>query len=143
MPAIYAKTLLVLVLILGACNSEKQAPLVATDIVITATMPGGKMSAGYLSLHNNTRDAIRISHVTSPQFDAVEIHESSIDDGIAKMRRVPELLIPAGSTVSLQRGGLHLMLMRPTTHSDSVSLSFFDDTTLVLDVSAPLGTGSN
>lgn len=97
-------------------------------------MPGGEMSAGYLSLRNNSDGAISITRVTSPEFEAVEIHTSFIEDGISKMRRSGELIIAPGNTVTLQRGGMHLMLMRPTGTSNDLSLSFYDEKTLLLTV---------
>lgn len=101
------------------------------------------MSAGYLSLANNTDEIISISHVTSPEFGSVEIHESLLEDGVAKMRRIEELTIPANSSVSLQRGGKHLMLMRPSGALDTVSLSFYSGDTLLLSVEAAITQGNN
>lgn len=134
---------LIVCLFLSACGGEAEAPLVASDIVITEPMPGRHMSAGYISFTNNTSDAINITHVVSPEFEAVELHESLVEDGIAKMRRIEELTIPANSSVSLQRGGKHLMLMRPTGALDMVSLSFYSGDTLLLNVKAPVSRRSN
>ena len=134
---------LIVCLFLAACGGEAKAPLVASDIVITEPMPGRHMSAGYISFTNHTNDAINITHVMSPEFDAVEMHESSIQDGVAKMRPIEELVIPANSSVSLQRGGKHLMLMRPTGALDTVSLSFYSGDTLLLNVSAPVSRRNN
>ena len=50
------------------------------------------------------------------------------------MRRISELVIPAHATVTLQSGGLHLMLMRPTLASDAVSLQFFAGEALALNI---------
>lgn len=134
---------LIVCLFLSACGGEAEAPLVASDIVITEPMPGRHMSAGYISFTNNTSDAINITHVVSPEFEAVELHESLVEDGIAKMRRIETLTIPANSSVSLQRGGKHLMLMRPTSALDTVSLSFYSGDTLLLNVKAPVSRRSN
>ena len=130
-------------LLLAACGGEAKPPLVATDIVITQPMPGRHMSAGYISLTNNTDAAINITHVVSPDFETVEMHESLLEDGIAKMRRIEELLIPANSTVSLERGGKHLMLMRPTGPLETVSLGFYSGDTLLLNLNVPVSKGSN
>jgi copper(I)-binding protein len=92
---------LLLTLFLVACGAP-QPPLVATDLEITQPMPGRQMSAGFLVLTNNTGDDILISSVTSPQFESVEIHETTIED--------------------LERGGKHLMLMRARNVQDSVTL---------------------
>ena len=80
---------------------------------------------------------MEITDVFSDQFDAVEIHESSLQNGISKMRRVSVLSIAAKSSVTLERGGKHLMLIGPTGNSATVSLSFFSGDTLLLSVDAP------
>jgi copper(I)-binding protein len=130
-------------LFLSACGTDTRPPLVATDIVVTAPMPGSRMSAGYMSFSNNTDMPIRISRVTSPDFGEVEIHESSLEDGVAKMRRIEVLTIPANSGVSLQRGGKHLMLMLPGDVLDTVSLSFYSADTLLLSVNTPVTKAGN
>jgi hypothetical protein len=130
-------------LFLAACSGESRPPLVATDIVITQPMPGMHMSAGYISFTNNTNAAISITQVVSPDFEAVEMHESLLEDGVAKMRRIEELIIPANSSISLERGGKHLMLMRPTGALETVSLGFYSGDTLLLDVNVPISRGSN
>lgn len=117
-----------------------QLPLVTANVVITAPMPGTFMSAGYFSLTNTTPETIRITRVVSPQFALTEIHESTLEDGIAKMRRIPELVVPGNSTVTLERAGSHLMLMRPIGKVDNVSLKFFDGDALVLRVNTRVAT---
>ncbi len=134
---------LIVCLFVAACGGAEQAPLIASDIVVTEPLPGRHMSAGYVSFTNNTSDAINITHVVSPEFEAVEMHESLVEDGVAKMRRIEELVIPANSSVSLQRGGKHLMLMRPTGALDTVSLGFYSGDTLLLNVNAPISRRSN
>jgi copper(I)-binding protein len=134
------RPILIACLLLSACGGTSKAPLVISDIVITAPMPGRQMSAGYLSLTNNTDEAIRISRVVSPQFETVEIHESLLEDGVAKMRRIAELSIPPNSTVSLARGGKHLMLMRPNGNIDVVTLNFYSGDAMLLGMAAPLST---
>ena len=132
--------LLLAAMLVGACSAEPQPPLVATELVVTQPMPGAGMSAAYLSLTNNTEATIRITRVTSAQFGSVQLHESILDNGIARMRAIPALEIPAGETLTLQRGGKHLMLMRPTGPADVVSLQFFDDDNLVLSVDTAFET---
>ena len=134
---------LIVCLFLAACGGEAEAPLVASDIVITEPMPGSHMSAGYMSFTNNTSDAINITHVVSAEFDAVEMHESLVEGGVAKMRPIETLVIPAHSSVSLQPGGKHLMLIRPTGALHTVSLSFYNVHTLLLNVSAPVSRRNN
>ncbi|MBT8087210.1 MAG: copper chaperone PCu(A)C [Gammaproteobacteria bacterium] len=134
---------LLLLLLLAACADVQQPPLVASDVTITQPMPGKTMRAAYLALTNNTNEAIRISRVSSDAFANVELHETTVVDGVARMRRLPLLQVPAGGTVRLERGGKHLMLMRPTDAADKMSLEFFDGDDLLLAISAPLTPGSD
>jgi copper(I)-binding protein len=119
--------------LMAACGSP-QPPLVASDVEITRPMPGRQMSAGYFVLTNNTDSPIRITAATSPQFGMVEMHETTIEDGIARMREIEELVVPANSSVTFERGGKHLMLMRAQNLEQTVSLQLFNDDALVLSI---------
>ena len=98
-------------------------------------MPGRHMSAGFFVLSNNTNDAIHITSVSSPQFGAVEIHETTVEDGISRMRELEELVVPAQGSVTLERGGKHLMLMRAQDVQDSVTLQLMSGDSPVLTIS--------
>ena len=50
------------------------------------------------------------------------------------MRELAELIVPARGSVTLERGGKHLMLMRPTNLEDTVVLQFFSGGTPILSV---------
>ena len=134
--------LILLATALVACNQPPAAPLVATDLEITPAMPGKTMRAAYLALTNNTNHAIRISRVSSDAFSLIELHETTIEDGVARMRPLDALLVPPGKTVRLQRGGKHLMLMRPSGPADSMTLEFYDGDDLLLKLNAPLAAQS-
>ena len=134
-----------LLLLLSACEKQGTAPLLISDIIITDAVPGQPMSAGFMTLRNNSNETIEVTSVTSRQFNTVAIHESSIDDGIARMRRLKTLTIAPKSSVALQPGGIHLMLMRPTATdkgNDEVSLSFYRGETLLLNVSTQISRGT-
>jgi len=125
---------LVLLLALFGCAEESGPPLVASDIEITRPMAGMDMSAGYLTLKNNTGTAIVVTQVQSPQFARVEIHETTIEDGISKMRALDSLTVPANGSARLERGGKHLMLMQARDLKDSVTLQFMSGDALLLSV---------
>ena len=125
-------------LLLAACGAP-QPPLVASDVEITRPMPGRHMSAGFFVLTNNTDADIRVTRVTSPQFGAVEIHETTIEDGIARMRELDALIVPARGSVTLERGGKHLMLMQAREMGDSVSLQLYNEDAPVLDIAYSFG----
>lgn len=126
-------TLLLFILLLSACGAP-EPPLVVNDLEITRPMPGMQMSAGFFVITNNTGETARITKVTSPQFEAVEVHETTIVDGVSRMRELDALEIPARSSVVLERGGKHLMLLRPRDLQDSITLQFFNEDLPVLTI---------
>ena len=124
--------------LLGCACSQESAPLVASDVVMSKPRPGTSMAAGYLTLSSNASEAIVISHVASPQFESVEMHESVIEDGLARMYRLGDLTVAAKSSVVFQPGGKHLMLMRPVGEFDTISLDFYAGKAVVLTVNVAL-----
>lgn len=127
--------LAMLVLLAIGCTRD-HAPLVVTDVSIKKPVPGMQMSAGYLTFTNDSAEPITITRITSPQFAAVEMHETIVQDGISRMAGLDELTIPARSQVVFEPGGKHLMLMRPTGALDAVSLDFYSGDALLLSVQA-------
>ena len=134
--------LLLVALLVAACG-EPQPPLVASDVDVTKPMPGMKMSAGFFVLTNNTDEPIRVTGVTSPQFAAVEIHETTIEDGIARMRELDALVVPPRGSVTLERGGKHLMLMRPVDLGETVTLTLMSDDAPVLTINHAFPVGDD
>jgi copper(I)-binding protein len=124
--------------LLGCACSQESAPLVASDVVVSKPRPAMNMTAGYLTLSNNASQPIVITQVASPQFESVEMHESVIEDGMARMYPLGDLTVLAKSSVVFQPGGKHLMLMRPIGEFDTVSLDFYAGKAVVLTVNVAL-----
>ena len=122
-----------LALVLVACGSPKP-PLVISELEVTQPIPGRNMSAGFFILTNNTDEVISITGVDSPQFTRVEIHETTVTDGVSRMRELDALQVPAQGSVVLERGGKHLMLMQAQDIGDSVTLQFVSGDAPVLSV---------
>ena len=71
-------------------------------------------AVAYLRLHNAGPTPLRLMGGSTPMAQRVEIHETSTEGGIARMRPRPEgVEVPPGGTVDLAPGGLHLMLIAP------------------------------
>lgn len=100
-------------LLWGLCGAAQAAGLEVADAWIRSAPPGMDMLAGYARLSNPGRAERVVVGFDSPAFAAVELHRTTIEDGISRMRPVPRLRIPAGGEVVLQPGGLHLMLISP------------------------------
>jgi copper(I)-binding protein len=76
--------------------------------------PGAPVLGGYLSITNGGGQPDRLMAVSSPISDNVQIHVSSVSDGVATMRQVTDgVAIPSGETVEFEPGELHLMLLNP------------------------------
>lgn len=74
-----------------------------------ATVPGQPAGAAYLDIRSAT--AAAVVEIRSDAAGIIEMHTTSHDRDVMRMRRVEQLLLPAGKTVSLGPGGTHVMLM--------------------------------
>ena len=126
--------------LLVGCSQQPapQAPLIATDVALHRPVPGAAMSAGYLTLTNTTARPIRINRVESTDYASVAMHESVIEDGVARMITLREVIIGANQSIVFEAGGRHLMLQHHEQTPDSVSIQFFDNETLLLSINAKL-----
>ena len=81
---------------------------------VRAAPPTARVMAGYVMLHNQSDHPQTLTGVSSPMFERIEIHESYVEDGISKMRQLPQLEIAANAMVTFAPNGMHLMLIGPT-----------------------------
>ncbi|WP_045727111.1 copper chaperone PCu(A)C [Xanthomonas sp. GPE 39] len=72
------------------------------------------MAAGFGRLHNPCAQTLAVVSARSPAFAEVSLHETTLRDGVSRMREVDALPLAPGADAVLQPGGLHLMLMQPT-----------------------------
>lgn len=96
-----------------ACSKPPVEPLSAENAWIREAPPGAAVMGGFLTLHNNSDHPVRCATVSSPDFGAIEIHRTAIEDGQSRMLREDALELPPGGTARLAPGGQHLMLFRP------------------------------
>jgi hypothetical protein len=83
------------------------------NATVRLPLPGKTLSAGYFSIRNTGGQDIALLGVSSGQFGLIELHQHTMKDGMMQMVGVETIKVPAGQTVHLQPGGLHLMLFRP------------------------------
>ena len=101
-------TLAALMVVAAACSSTSDA--------VTIDDPWGRPSptstgnaAFYMAVTGGETDD-RITSASSPSCDVTELHETTMQDGVMSMQEQTEgIPIPAGSTVMLEPGGLHVM----------------------------------
>lgn len=76
-----------------------------------ATIPGVKVSAGYMKITNETDEPIRLVEAKSSVAKHTEIHRMFMRDSQMAMRKVDALEIPANDSVELKPKDYHLMFM--------------------------------
>lgn len=76
-----------------------------------ATVAGIPNGVAYFVLENNGDTDDRLLAASSPIAKTVELHTHVKDGEVMRMRHVDDISLPAGETVALEPGGLHVMLM--------------------------------
>ena len=117
---------------------------------VRPSVPGQQGTGGYMNL--TARAGHRLVGASSPVAGVAEIHEMKMDGNVMRMRPAGAIDLPAGKTVELKPGGLHLMLMdlkQPLVAGTSVPLTLVlkdrrgvesrVETKLVVSRSAPGG----
>lgn len=100
-----------IVLMLGACGQRGE--LAVSDGYIKMPPAGAMMAAGFMRIKNDSRKNMILMGAQVEGFGLVEIHETTMEDGMMRMRPRPGLQVSAGESVVFAPGGLHLMLMQP------------------------------
>lgn len=111
-PAVF---LAVLCTLLTTRSAEGASTVIGVKDAISHPTPApGVTAVGYLTLSNHSKKADRLLRAESPAAKAVEIHEMSMDGGVMRMRALRRgVALPAGKSLRLAAGGLHLMLFEP------------------------------
>lgn len=145
-PQQYLWIIIGLILIgLTACGSQATGPQISVEKAWARASP--KMAgagAVYMTLKNSGGEADKLVSVETPAAEIVELHESFMDENeVMKMRPVEGGVIelPAGSSVSLEPGGLHVMLINlvdPLAVGNSVTLTLNFEKSEAIQVEAPV-----
>jgi uncharacterized protein YcnI/copper(I)-binding protein len=78
-----------------------------------AMLPGQPVGGGFLTVKNNGKTDDKLVAVSSPAAGDVQMHEMVMQDNVMKMRELKHgIAVPAGGTVKLAPGGLHLMFQK-------------------------------
>jgi copper(I)-binding protein len=71
---------------------------------------GRPVGVAYLSITNNGRAEDALLRASTPLAAQVQLHQTTLSEGMARMRPLAELVIAPGKTVQIEPGGVHLML---------------------------------
>lgn len=125
----------VLALAAGACGGDA-----SLDVADAWSRPArGPNGAVYLTIEGGDADTALTGASVSPDVSATaEIHQTVIrDNGVMAMTRIPDVEIPAGSTVMMVPGGMHVMLLEL---AEPLQIGATFDMTLMFDNGVELST---
>jgi copper(I)-binding protein len=86
------------------------AGVTVQDAWARASAGAATTGAAYVTLKGGA-EADRLVSVSTPLTRMAQVHESSMEGGMMRMREVPGIAIPPGQTVTFKPGGYHVMLM--------------------------------
>lgn len=101
------------------------------DPVVSMVPASAMATAAYMVLKNSGNKEVRLVNAENSATKITELHTHINEDGVMKMRRVPEIAVKAKSETALQPGGLHVMMIdivKPLKVGQKVSITLgFDD----------------
>jgi copper(I)-binding protein len=106
---LFLRALLLFILFIPVLNAEQAIRV--ENAWIREAPPTIRTHAGYLTIINNKSENIQLINITSEYFERIEIHQSMMGDGIAKMIELGTIKIPAQSEFIFSPGDYHLMLL--------------------------------
>ncbi|MBX9460287.1 MAG: copper chaperone PCu(A)C [Brevundimonas sp.] len=122
-------------------ESDAAAAVQVSEAVCRPTPKGRQTTGCYLSLTAPADD--RLVAVSSPVAGRVEVHESKMENNMMMMYELRDgLPLPAGQTVGLKPGGVHIMLLsvtEPLEAGDSVPLTLTFASAAPVEITASVG----
>lgn len=107
----FVKYLLLPGLLLCLSLQGQAQTVLVEDGYVQALPPTVQNTSAYMHITNNTDEVLVLTGADSPLARSVMLHETRDTDGMMSMEHVMSVEIAPGDTVSLQPGGLHVMLM--------------------------------
>lgn len=124
-----------------AAASAQAGPVTARDAWVREAPAGRAVTGVFLTLQNAGTAARTLVSGRASVGDTLELHEMKRENGMMRMAPVPGIAIPAGATVELRPGGLHLMLFglkKPLVAGDTVRVQLMLDDKTTVEVAAPV-----
>lgn len=111
-----------------------------------AMVAGAPVGGGYLKIINHGKTDDRLVSARSSRARVMQLHEMTIENDVMKMREVSNgIAIPAGATVELKPGGLHVMFMKvvqPFKEGEMVKATLIFEKAGSVDVEFKIGPAS-
>lgn len=95
-------------LALASCSAQPTAPQAAEARVRLPAAPG-LPAGGYFQLKGFDGSEM-LTGASSPAAERIELHLSSEENGVSRMRKLDQVSLPATGEIDFEPGGHHLML---------------------------------
>ncbi|APG84569.1 copper metallochaperone [Sinorhizobium americanum CCGM7] len=127
----------------AASGPVEVGTLEISDGAVKAMLPGAKVGGGGFVIKNTGSTDDRLIAVESPSAGRVELHEMAMENDVMKMRKIDGgIVIPAGKSVELKSGALHLMFMevgKPFAEGDTVPVTLTFEKAGTINYGLPVG----
>ena len=131
-------SLTVLAIAAAHARDYKAGALDVADPWSRATPKGASVAAGYMKISNSGTAPDRLISGSSDVASKFEVHEMTMENGVAKMRPVNGgLEIKPGQTVELKPGSFHIMfvgLKKPLANGDHIKATLMFERAGTLNV---------
>jgi copper(I)-binding protein len=105
-------TALITFLVLSACGAGSAGPQIRVEDAWARPVPAaGGNGAVFMRLVNAGNEADQLAGGESPLVSAVEVHRTTVEEGVMRMEHIPGLEVPPKGEVLLKPGGYHVMLI--------------------------------
>lgn len=94
-------------------------PALAEDIVVAKAVvaappsPKASTAAAYFTIENKGAAADTLLSLATPTAEESMLHQNKETDGVMTMIMLDKLEIPAGGSVAMKPGDIHVMLLKP------------------------------
>lgn len=127
----------------GGFETVSAGELELTAGFTKAMLPGQPVGGGFITITNKGGEDDKLVSATSDKAGEVQLHEMAMEGDVMKMRQLTDgIAIPAGETVELKPGGLHLMFFKvsePFKEGETVNLTLTFEKAGAVDVALPVG----
>jgi hypothetical protein len=110
---------------LARADDVRAGTIVVSEGWTRPTAAGMSMGVAYFLVRNDGAADDAIVSASSPAAARVEMHQTTLADGMARMRPLKKIAVPAKGRVAVSPGGIHLMLVdlaKPLTAGTRVPL---------------------
>lgn len=115
-----------------ACSIEVK------NAYVRAVPPNLPNSAAFMTITNNGTKTVDLQGADSTLSDTLQLHKSTMKNGMMMMNQVSKITIPAHGSVMLKPGGYHIMIIglkktiKPHDSIKVINLHFSDGETIAL-----------